>query len=90
MWHLFKNNQNQFEFAWINKGRYVCGTRQGYENRSDALYALFTLIAKHNLSAYKGGWNIQDDTGKAPNVIRIFEKGRQVLTNIQPGKPYTI
>lgn len=88
MWHLFKNNQKLFEFAFISKGEYIAGTRQGYENRSDALSALNHLARKSII--YYGSILVQDDTGKEPIVIALFPRERQVMTKNKPSKPYTV
>jgi hypothetical protein len=88
MWHLFKNNQQLFEFAFINKGNYIAGTRQGYENRSGALKSLNTLVRKPSLGMYFAGILVQDDTGEKSQVIALYKDNKQVLTNNKPGKRY--
>lgn len=90
MWHLFKNKKKQYEFAFISKGDYIAGTRQGYENRFDALKSLNYLVRKPVPSATFAGILVQDDTGLIPVIISLYPKERQVMTTNKPSKPYPI
>jgi uncharacterized protein YegP (UPF0339 family) len=89
MWHLFRNKQKQFEFAFISKGRYIAGTKQGYENRSDALSALNFLVRKPMPGGSFYAILVQDNTGEKPVVIALYTQGKQVLTNNKPAAPYS-
>lgn len=41
MWRLYLNSQRKFEFAFVERnGRYIAGSKQGYENKSDAVKQL--------------------------------------------------
>jgi hypothetical protein len=85
MWHLYKNANGKFEFAFINKGRYIAGTKQGYERGSDAKRVLFTLLSSACSTSDK--FIIQDDTGLKPVVIYLFKRGH-TSTDFKPKLPY--
>jgi uncharacterized protein YegP (UPF0339 family) len=62
MFHLFQHTSNKlkgkYDFAFISKGKYICGSNQGYENKEDAIKSV------HSVATHKGGvycW-VQDDT----------------------------
>lgn len=91
MWHLFKNNEGLFEFAFISKGEYVAGTRQGYERRSKALSSLYTLInsAQNGRASRDGRWyTMQDDSGVKSVILSLGHKGKAIITKERAGKPY--
>ncbi len=44
MVHLFKHSKTGFyDIAFVVKGRYICGSNQGYENRNDAFKAILSV-----------------------------------------------
>lgn len=88
MWHLFKHKNKTFDFAYVVNGKFICGSNQGYENRSDAIKTLFNLIDAHS-DMTDQGWDIQDDTGSYSKMITIFKDGKQLMLDTKPDKRYT-
>lgn len=85
MWHLFKNNDGKFEIAFISKGRYIVGSRQGYERKGSCLSALVQM----------GAPDVQDDTitvnhfgGSVPTVLTYMD-GKYGRASFMSGKEYT-
>lgn len=99
MWHLFINSDNLFEFAFVSKGRYIVGSKQGYERRAKALSALKSINFSKHLGAIYSGHNspgkadnffvdIQDDTKTEPVILRVYEIGAAGVLKDKPGKRY--
>lgn len=78
MWHIYKNKQNKFEFAFIRKGRYIAGTKQGYNRMSTAIESLVSCR-----EVVAGYFEVQDDTGEKPVIVRItIIEGRIITEDI--------
>lgn len=89
MWHLFKHTNGKFDFAFISKGKYIAGSQQGYENRSDALKSLNYMVRKPMPAGKNyGSFLVQDDTGTKAVVIALHPREHQVLTKVQPSEKY--
>lgn len=90
MWHLFKNSEGKYEFAFVNKGKYIAGTNQGYEKKKAALRSFYSLAMFYHSDEYKAtrvGFNIQDDT--LGLVLCVWKDGTvDPRTDIKLNKPY--
>jgi hypothetical protein len=89
MWHLFKNSDNKYEVAFIKKGKYIVGTRQGYEKKKAALKA--AMIAGGCDDRYSLRLWIQDDTLGIVLQVDTDSYGREFkvkASNEKPGKPF--
>jgi uncharacterized protein YegP (UPF0339 family) len=86
MFHLFQHTskklKGKYDFAFISKGKYICGSNQGYENKKDALKSL-SLVS----TAF------QDDTLDKPLMLWLEVEGRKISTSeiktaTKPSKKY--
>lgn len=88
MWHLFKTrNKKQYDFAFISKGRYIAGSKQGYSRRIDAAKALYHLLITP-VAIPGAKFTVQDDTDEKPVIGQLASDGTVHLTGQKPGKPY--
>lgn len=94
MWHLFKNAEHQFNFAFIHfNSKFICGTRQGYENRKEAIEILLNMLdsTRDEETQGYGIYFIQDDTDPKKSVILEISNGVKDyvrVTKIKPSKRY--
>lgn len=79
MWHIYRNSTGKFEFAFIKKGRYIAGTKQGYSSRVKATKSLYSLAGKVRA---------QDDTREisVTGILNLF--GYLNLDGQKPSKKY--
>lgn len=66
MWHLFKNKNGLLEIAFIENGRYIVGSKQGYTAKR--LCTRMLIIMKADF--------YQDDRGEIPFIVQL--SGKQV------------
>lgn len=83
MWHLFKHlngeYKNKYDVAFVKKGKYGAGSKQGYNKKKDAVTLLVSM----------GAIFYQDDTTAKPTVIQIFRKEIPIDAPFpKPAKPY--
>lgn len=94
MWHLFKNIEHQFNFAFIHfNSKFICGTRQGYENKKEAIDILINMLdsTRDEETQGYGVYFIQDDTDPKKSVILEISHGLPYIsreTKIKPSKRY--
>lgn len=84
--HIYKNTEGRFECCIIKHGKYITGTRQGYENKADAIQVI-RILSEATLS--DAAIPFQDNTKQQP-VICVLEKNGSISTheNIKPGPRY--
>lgn len=76
MFHLFKHSKGKlkgkYDFAFISRGKYICGSNQGYSRKQGVYNAIITIAKteKDGFSTY-----IQDDTDEQSWIREIFEDG---------------
>lgn len=85
MWHIYCNKRGLFEFAYISKGRYIAGTRQGYERKKAALKALAKLGNTKETRV-----TVQDDTEelKLSKVYSLHNEGNWSFLGVTKTKAY--
>ena len=89
MLHIFKHDDGTFDFASIRKGRYIYGSNQHYEKKSDVIKTI-----QGNINHDYGGiaWiYMQDDTMDKPKACILYRTGPRKLHDthyIKPSKPY--
>lgn len=86
MIHLFKNNAGKFEIAVVNNGKYIVGSRQGYNRKAGAIGAIASIM-----NSFNGNRTcvFQDDTFDTSKVFVLkYDKTIRELTNVKPKKKY--
>lgn len=86
MWHIYRNKHKLFEFAFISKGRYIVGSKQGYVNHKSCVNAIMTI----------GALEYQDDTkdeSKYLPTIFLYSKepgepAKYIPSTLTPHEPY--
>lgn len=88
MWHIYKNKQGKFEVAFITKGRYQVGSKQGYSRKSGCKKVLISVL-KSMQTVSTNSLLFQDNTlPDGPKVFWIFKTGKTELSEVKPGKKY--
>lgn len=85
MWHIYRNPSNKklFEVAFVSKGKYIVGTRQGYAKKASACRAIVSAVNP------TGSILVQDDTGDRPVLKYIHHDGSLSLSvSTKAGKKY--
>lgn len=96
MFHLFKHSEGslkgKYDFAFVSKGKYICGSNQGYGRKAAVLKAILSVVS--NFSENYGAF-IQDDTFEKPTVNVYYKKNGKVCIlsystqkPLKPSKPY--
>lgn len=92
MWHIYFTTPGVFEFAFVHKGRYIAGSRQGYARKKTALKSLWSLISISSHSAMvtlnNVQFKVQDDTMDEPLMATVDKDGVLHWTGQKPGKAY--
>jgi hypothetical protein len=93
MFHLFIHTKGKlkgkYDFAFIEGSKYICGSRQGYENFYDAMKEIYRI----GTSFFQFNPTFQDDT-EFTSVVKMMKKpagkGRitTVVLNTTPKKAY--
>jgi uncharacterized protein YegP (UPF0339 family) len=88
MFHLFQHQKGRlkgkYDFAFVKNGKYICGSNQGYENKSGVFKALRSLIA------FMGNQRMvfQDDCDNSSIVCGLYLQGKPTLVLQKPKKKY--
>lgn len=93
MLHLIKNAQDQFEVVTVENGRYIVGSKQGYNTRQGC-YTNMRAQLKNFPNATCVVF--QDDTQSPLMVYKLYPKGKDnnnvplACPSIKPQKRYII
>lgn len=97
MWHIYRNKQGKHEFAFIKRGKYIVGSKQGYERKKTLVKSLVSVIFDENVKTVNQFEDkppkvvsvycyVQDDT--LGIVLKLGNDGKHEPTNRKPVKAY--
>lgn len=81
--------KGKYDFAFVNKGKYICGSNQGYSKRRSAINAILSILKSVRVDGCDACYfNIQDDILPHSKVFALWDDNVLIESTKKPSKKY--
>jgi len=93
MFHLFQHSngklKGKYDFAFVSKGKYICGSNQGYSRKKSAINAILSILKSVRVDGCDSYYlKVQDDTLPHSKVFSFWDDNVVIGSATAPSKKY--